>query len=54
MRRLVLLLFLPIVLAASLAACSTVRLSYDNADWLLARMRRLAWSRGAGFYSRGT
>jgi hypothetical protein len=38
MRRLVLFLFLPIVLAASLAACSTVRLSYDNADWLLARM----------------
>jgi hypothetical protein len=36
MRRLV--LFLPIVLAASIAACSTVRLSYDNADWLLARM----------------
>jgi hypothetical protein len=31
-------LFLPIVVAASIAACSTVRLSYDNADWLLARM----------------
>lgn len=36
MRRLV--LFLPIAVAASIAACSTVRLSYDNADWLLARM----------------
>jgi hypothetical protein len=36
MRRL--LLFLPVLLAAFLAACSTVRLSYDNADWLLARM----------------
>jgi hypothetical protein len=36
MRRLVLLL--SIVAAALIAACSTVRLSYDNADWLLARM----------------
>lgn len=36
MRRFALLL--PIVLAAFLAACSTVRLSYDNADWLAARM----------------
>ncbi|HEY7761172.1 MAG TPA: DUF6279 family lipoprotein [Burkholderiales bacterium] len=36
MRRLILLP--PIALVALIAACSTVRLSYDNADWLLARM----------------